>query len=195
MADAAVAGRDRQCARQWAAHSFHRWFGAESERGSAEVEGHGIFIHRMAGVSPAIERLTIADETPELHSEVPKQAAFGMTFGLYQSHDTYGLLERGVGFRSKVFLRKTPRRDPPLRFVPVALPGQTFDFPNITKRSRAGFVGSGSAFANSSIWLRQAEPSSPRSEQAGLRSSQLDDSKSKRLLVLLPDGSCGDGWR
>ena len=32
-----------------------------------------------AGVSPAIERLTPADETPARHSEVQKQAAFGMT--------------------------------------------------------------------------------------------------------------------
>ena len=32
-----------------------------------------------AGVSPAIERLTHAGETPALHSEVQKQAAFGIT--------------------------------------------------------------------------------------------------------------------
>jgi len=31
-----------------------------------------------AGVSPAIERLTLAGETPALHSEVPKPAAFGI---------------------------------------------------------------------------------------------------------------------
>ena len=34
--------------------------------------------YSRAGVSPAIERLTHASETPALHSEVQKQAAFGI---------------------------------------------------------------------------------------------------------------------
>jgi hypothetical protein len=51
-------------------------------------------------------------------------------------------------------------------------------------RSRAGFVGYGAAFTNSSIWLRQAEPSWPSSEQAGLQANQLHKSKNLRLLVL-----------
>ncbi len=40
---------------------------------------------------------------------------------LYQWTLSFALLERGVGFRSKVALRKKPMRDPPLRFAPVAL--------------------------------------------------------------------------
>ncbi len=52
------------------------------------------------------------------------------------------------------------RRGLPLRFAAVALPGQTFVFPMERGRSRAGFVRTGAACANTPMRTRQAGPSS-----------------------------------
>ena len=52
------------------------------------------------------------------------------------------------------------RRAPLLRFTPVALPGQTFDFSLEQMPSRAGFVGAASACLHKPHRTRQACPTS-----------------------------------
>jgi hypothetical protein len=63
------------------------------------------------------------------------------------------------------------RRDLLLRYAPVALPGQTFVFPNISMRYRAGFVRSGSTPKDTKFFASQKML--PDRDKKGAQASRL----------------------